>query len=93
MSVAPQYYTSQITLIDKTQNSVTNIAVDGDGTKGNLNKYRISAKFTETSTDKTKNGTLTLRAPGGIFTTTGPILIDENARDLYEIDVQRFQPL
>ena len=42
------YYTPQITLIDKTQATVTNIAVDGDGTKGNLNKWRISGKYPET---------------------------------------------
>ena len=86
------YYTPQITLIDKTQATVTNIAVDGDGTKGNLNKFRVSAKYTETSIDKTRNATITLRAPAGIFTTSTPILIDETAKDLYEVDVQLFQP-
>ena len=86
------YYTPQITLIDKTQPTVTNIAVDGSGLKGNLNKFRVSGKYVEPSIDKTRNATITLRAPGGIFTTSAPILVDENAKDLYEVDVQFFQP-
>ena len=93
MSSLARYYTPEITLIDKTQNTVTNIAVDGSGLKGNLNKFRVSIKFSEPSIEKTRNATLTLRAPGGIFTTSTPILIDENAKDLYEVDVQYFQPL
>ena len=87
------YYTPEITLIDKTQATVVNIAVDGSGLKGNLNKFRVSGKYVEPSIDKTRNATLTLRAPGGIFTTNSPILVDENAKDLYEVDIQFFQPL
>lgn len=92
MSLA-QYYTPEITLIDKTQPTVTNVAVDGSGLKGNLNKFRVSAKYVETSIQKTRNATITLRAPDGLFTTKTPILIDEDAKDLYEVDVQLFQPL
>ena len=91
MSLA-QYYTPEITLIDKTQATVVNIAVDGSGLKGNLNKFRVSGKYIEPSIDKTRNATLTLRAPGGIFTTSAPILIDDAAKDLYEVDIQFFQP-
>ncbi len=91
MSIS-QYYTPEITLIDKTQASVTNVAVDGDGTKGNLNRFRVSGKYSEVSIEKTRNATITLRAPGGIFTTSSPILTDEDAKDLYEIDIQFFQP-
>jgi len=93
VATADPYYTSEITLIDKTQPTVNNISVDGDLLRGNLTKWRVSLKNTETSMDKTRNATLTLRAPGGLFTTIAPILIDENARDSFEIDIERFQPV
>ena len=64
MSIS-QYYTPEITLIDKTQASVTNVAVDGDGTKGNLNRFRVSGKYSEVSIEKTRNATLTLRHLAG----------------------------
>lgn len=92
MSSLAVYYTPEITLIDKTNNTVTPVSVDGNSTKGNLNKFRVSAKYPEPSIDKVRNASITLRAPGGIFTTSTPVLIDELARDKYEIDVQFFQP-
>ena len=63
MSNVGQYYTPQITLIDKTQTSVVNIAIEGNGLKGNLNDYRISGKYPESSINKSRHGTITLRAP------------------------------
>ena len=92
MSFHP-FYTPVITLIDKTSDTVTPVAVDGDSTVANLNKFRISGKYPEPAINKTRNGSITLRAPDGLFITKAPILIDENAFDAYEINMQFFQPL
>lgn len=91
MSFEP-LYTPVITLIDKTNDTVTPVSVDGNTTLGNLNLFRLSGKYPEPAISKTRNGTITLRSPDGIFIKSAPILIDENTFDAYEVQVQFFQP-
>ena len=92
MSFHP-FYTPVITLIDKTSDTVTPVDIEGDATSGNLVLYRLSGKYPEPAISKTRFGSITLRAPDGLFVTKAPILTDENAFDAYEINMQFFQPL
>ena len=92
MSFHP-FYTPVITLIDKTSDTVTPVDIEGDATSGNLVLYRLSGKYPEPAINKTRFGSITLRAPDGLFITKAPILTDENAFDAYEANVQFFQPL
>ena len=92
MSSIDDFYTPEITLIDKLNDIVTPVPILGDATVGNLVQYRLSGKYPEPSVNKTRNGTITLRAPGGLFITQAPILVDELAFDLFEVNVQFFQP-
>ena len=87
-----RYYTPKITLIDKTTSDVTAITIDGD-TTGDLIPHRVSGRYVDVIGEKIKHGTLTLRSIGGkLFIKDAPILVDDNTRDKYLIDVQLFQP-
>ena len=44
MSFLP-FYTPEITLIDKTNDTVTPVTVEGNSSVANLNKFRISGKY------------------------------------------------
>lgn len=88
---ANQTYTAVITLIDKTQALVTPVTIRGDAT-GNLEPYRIRGKFTPTAIKRQKHGELLLRTPDELFINNGPILIDEDTKNNYQIDVRIDQP-
>ena len=85
------FYAREITLIDKNQINVTSISIEGDAALGNLNQYKKSARWSDTINGKTKNATLTLRCPDGLFLTKGPILTDENTKDLYLVQARMSQ--
>jgi|APSaa5957512535_1039671.scaffolds.fasta_scaffold16650_2 hypothetical protein len=91
MSFVP-FYTAEITLIDKLNDVVTPVPIESDATVGNLVQYRLSGKYPEPSVNKTRSGSITLRAPDGLFITKAPVLTDELAFDLFEVNVQFFQP-
>jgi len=84
-------YTPVITLIDKTNPIVTPVTIRGDAT-GNLEPYRVRGKFTPTAIKRQKHGELLLRTPDELFVNNGPILIDEDTKDSYQIDVRIDQP-
>jgi len=85
------FYNPQITLIDKNTVHVTPISVDGDISLGNLTPYRVLGRYSDTLNEITKNGTLVLRCPDGLFETKEPILSDENTKSKYMIQVQLSQ--
>jgi len=87
------YFTPKYTLIDKTDQTVTPLDVEGDATTGNLTKHRSSCVINEViGKSGVPNATLVLRAPEGLFHTSGQILTDEAAKSKYLIDLQIFQP-
>ena len=85
------FYSPQITLIDKNAVAVTPVPVDGDHSLGNLTQYRVHGRYSDTINDTTKNGTLVLRCPDGLFQTKEPVLSDETAKSRYLVQVQLSQ--
>ena len=91
MSVVNEY-AEEITLLDRTEPLITPVSVDGDATKGNLNEHRSTLILESSGIKKTRNGTLTLRCPDGLFLTKEPILVDKTAEAEYWIDARIDQP-
>jgi len=85
------FYNTQITLIDKNAIGITPIPINGDNSFGNLTKYRVFGRYSDTINDVTKNGTLVLRCPDGLFESKNPILSDENTKSQYLIEVKLSQ--
>ena len=89
------YYDLTLQILDKSINTPTPI---GTGTSilnagrivgGDLTPYRASLTLTNTGNSKTDSGVLTLRVPpDGTFIRQEPVLVNQNAKDLYVIQAQ-----
>lgn len=83
-----EFYQEYIALIDKTNAIVTPITIDGDAS-GSLIPYRVELKLTGSGIKKTRNGLLILRSEDStLFSTSGPILIDEATKNNYLIEAR-----
>jgi hypothetical protein len=89
------YYDLTLQILDKSKSTPTPI---GTGTStlnagrivnGDLTPYRASLVLTNTGNTKTDSGVLTLRIPpDGTFIRQEPVLVNQNAKDLYVIQAQ-----
>ena len=85
-------FTPTYKLIDKTKNTIVPITIKGD-VAGDLLPFRSSCRVSDViGKAGTYNATLVLRSDDGIFIDNGPILVDENAKFKFLIEIQYFQP-
>jgi len=85
---SPEFYQEELLLLDKTIDTPTTIT-EGQVQNGDLTPFRHRVELVNTGNLRQNNGMLTLRIPpDGTFVRKEPILIDENAKDRFIIQVQ-----
>ena len=89
------YYDLTLQILDKSKSTPTPIGTGGSTLEagrilnGDLTPYRASLVLTNTGNSKTDSGVLTLRIPpDGTFVRQEPVLVNQNAKDLYVIQAQ-----
>lgn len=90
MSFSPGI-TPRITLLDATQLGRTIFPVKGDSSEGNLTRFRKQGSYTFTGVQKSRHGSITLRAKDSLFIKNEPTLIKPEDFAKYLIEVQFFQ--
>ncbi len=86
------------TLIEKPPSRIASRTIDSTSpltaTENNLGDWFVSLNITNTGISKTNSGTLTLRIDGlGTFIRTGPILVNEDTKNNFYIELQIKQDL
>ena len=87
-----RFFTATVRLLAKPDATIDSDdfggSADDDTTVFDLSGYRSSAEVRDSINEVTKNGLLNLRAPNGLFITKKPILVDENAKHKFLIEIQ-----